>query len=191
MPCGKTQCPVCSVLADEQKKMTARGEAAEFMIDVLDDLRYSIAEAFLTIIDSTKETRSHLHAQLAQPRRSPRRFALYRKIDLWHEALHEVFDDAEELESIWTQSADAADTDWYVHILLDYLHRQLEYSAVHSRAQALKSVASTYARSVIAQTTALISDRLNRLALLDSTEKGTLIVLTSRFEQFKKDLARV
>jgi hypothetical protein len=40
-PCGKTACPVCSLLQQERAKLVSKHEPEEFIEDVLDDLRYS------------------------------------------------------------------------------------------------------------------------------------------------------
>lgn len=170
--------------------MVVSGRIEEAIIDALDDLRYSIAESFLAIIDGAHEIhRGHARSRIAVKRHAPRRFALYKTCDLWHEALHEVCDDAEVSESMWIQSTDAADLDWYVHVLLDYIHRHAEYVALHRHGAAAQSTAVQYTREVISQTAQVLYEALSRLSLLNSSEKGALMVLMGRFEKLRKDIA--
>jgi len=192
VPCNKKQCPVCSLLTAEEQKLIARGEGEEFVCDVLDDLRYSIAESFLSVVDSSaRGHRTAAHERRAFAKRSPRRFPLYRTLDRWHEELHDLFSDGDDAESFWVQTADAADVDWYMHILLDFTHRQLLYLEKNS-AQALRSsVPVAYTRYVIDATAQLVAEGLNRLALLDSTEKGVLILMAGTFSRIRPALVRI
>lgn len=188
VPCSKKQCPVCSLLTEEEKKLLARGEGEEFVCDVLDDLRYSIAESFLAVIETPVRSQ---HGRRAFAKRSPRRFPLYRTVDRWHEQLHDVYSDGDNAESFWVQTSDAADVDWYVHVLLDFVHRQLLYLERNSVQSLRTSIPAAYACYVIQLTTELIKDGLNRLALLDSTEKGALIMIAGKFTQVQAGLARL
>ncbi len=170
--------------------MEARGEAEEFIIDTMDDLRYSIAEAFLVIVD-TKKDFNHLHAHRHRDAAvfAPRRFPLYRKLDNWHEELHELFEEADQAESIWVESIDAADLDWYMHILLDYVHRLLTYQMGRSKKELSSSTSISYMRYVVSQVCAAIVERLNRLALLDSNEKVSFIMLLGQFAKQAREAA--
>lgn len=187
-PCGKKSCPVCSLLTEERCRLVEQEEPEEIILDLLDDLRYSVAEAFLAIVDSRHYARNHTERRAKAPvRRSPRRFAIYRRLDAWHEALHRVFDDAEYLESLWVDSSDAADVDWYAHVLLDYVHRQSMHRARLNERQLATLLASKYTRQVIATVSGLLLDRLRRLALLDCREKGALMLLLSRFATLESE----
>jgi hypothetical protein len=180
-PCGKKNCPVCSVLAREQKKLLAQGVEDIDLLDALDDVRYGIAEAFLDVLHF-----SSIKKGIRSPRmgRSPKRFPLYQELDSWHENLHEVFDEADFQSAFWLESVDAADLDWYAHILLDYLRRFLEYGIPGESI----SPAKKYVRSVLRDAAKTVEEKISRLALCDCAQKGSLMLLSGRFNEFKRRL---
>lgn len=190
IPCGGVRCPVCSLLHDERAKLVAGGESDDVILDVLDDLRYSVAEAFLNILDEQKAGRSgRLHKRLARGAASPRRFKEYAQLDDWHESLHETFDDAQAQASFWVETTDAADLDWYTHVALDYLHRHLLTTTV-SRGAASHELTSSeqYVRGVLLESAQRVEGCLARICLLDSSEKGRLILLLGKLSILKKSI---
>jgi hypothetical protein len=188
-PCGKKACPVCSLLDEEREKMLNRGESVEFVFDVIDDLRYGVAEAFLSIIEQGQRMKAgRMHSRLARNKRSPSSFKAYKDLDRWHEDLHSVFEDGENQASFWVETADSADLDWYTHIALDYLHRQIMYRFLPKAESLEGTTAWKYTKFVLEQCIDKIKTALNRLALLDSSEKGSLMMLAGRFSLIEKEM---
>lgn len=190
VPCGGMQCPVCSLLHDERAKLIEAGEQEEVIMDLLDDLRYSVAEAFLNILDEQRADKTgRLHKRLARGSRSPRRFQSYASLDQWHEVLHETFDDAQAQTSFWVETTDAADLDWYTHVALDYLHRHLlTRQTSRTKAPVAETAAERYVRGVLSECCEQIEKMLARVCLFDSSEKGRLILLLGQFVGLKKSI---
>jgi hypothetical protein len=180
-PCGKKHCPVCAVLVREQKKLLAQGVEESDLLDALDDVRYGIAEAFLDVLHFSRNEKN-----IRSPRmgRNPKRFPLFGELDAWHENLHEVFDEADMQAGFWLESVDAADLDWYTHITLDYLRRFLEYGA----SRKVASPAKKYVRSVLCDSAKVVSEKISRLALYDCAQKGSLMLLSGKFNSLQKKL---
>lgn len=182
-PCGKRSCPVCGVLSRECRVLRAGGASDDEVLSAIDDLRYDIADAFLKIVHIPSVSR------VRTPRRvslygSLRYKSLYRALDSWHEELHEIYDEAFDINAFWRESVDAADLDWYAHILLDYFERLREY-------QTVQSVARRYAVSVAHEAAQMMVKCLHSIALCDSAQKGALILLSHRFTPLYKELMQL
>ncbi len=163
-----------------------QGMHEEEMLDILDDLRESVADAFLLLADKIDLKRS---SNRIYSTRSPHRFSIFRLLDSWHELLHDIFDEAEINASWWLESSDAADADWYTHVLLEYLYRLLSYRCSSKFSVRSKpTFGNIYAQSVVITASEIVAKCLHSLALLDSSEKGSLLRMSGRFDELHSKL---
>lgn len=190
--CNKKSCVLCGRILRDRKKHIARGEDPDDMKSVLEDVGGSFAEALAMIKKDAERLGIEITNidDIKEPP-EPKKFALYRRVAKWRNAVSEIAERAEASGELWIATEAAADVLWYKNTIAAKTYRQLCNRWHMTHGDEYGDVDYAYTKYVLGECVRILQKSLRELALLASSQKGELMMAAGQLAKLESDILSI
>ncbi|MFH1162356.1 MAG: hypothetical protein V1696_03760 [Candidatus Jorgensenbacteria bacterium] len=192
IPCNQKDCPLCGHIMRDRSAHIDCGEDPDDMKSVFEDVGASFGEA-LAIVRQDAERMgidiTNIDNIPVPP--EPEQFPLYRKVSQWRENVESVLEAADTSGSLWLETEAAADVAWYRNTLTSKTYRQLTNRWEMERGDAYGDVDYAYTSYVLKECLKILKSSLEYLSLLNSEEKGELMLGLAKLQHLESQILNI
>lgn len=190
--CNKMSCKICSRILRDREKHINRGEDPDDIKAVFEDVGNSLSEALKMVKkDAERMSIDITNINDIQEPPKPDEFPFYREAKKWHAIIHEITKSAETSSSLWVHTEAAADLFWYHHTLLAKIYRQLCNRWHIENGDEYGDFDYEYTQYVLDECVKILQKSITELSLLQSEQKGELMLALSKLKNLEKQISKI
>lgn len=192
VPCDKGNCRICGKIKKDREQHIVNGEDPDSMGAIIEDVSNTFKEALATIKkDAEAKGFNITNIDDIQEPPKPKEFSLYNKIKEWHDGISKIIKEAEEVESFWLNTEEAADLSWYNYTVIAKTYRQLCNRWHIENKDDYGNFDYEYTKYVLEECFKILKNSLSILSKIDSNEKGKLILSLMHLPTLEKDILEI
>ncbi|MFH1192921.1 MAG: hypothetical protein V1656_01225 [Candidatus Jorgensenbacteria bacterium] len=192
IPCNQKDCPLCGRIMRDRSAHVDRGEDPDDMKSVFEDVGTSLGEALEMIRQDAERMGIDITNidNIPEPP-EPEQFPLYIKVSQWLEDVGSVLEAAATSGSLWPETEAAANVAWYRSILTSKTYRQLTNRWEMEHGDAYGDMDYAYTNYVLKECLKILKSSLEYLSLLNSEEKGELMLVLAKLQHLEKQILNI